>query len=275
MQNRQGYVREWSHKKQHPFRVRCIRVVKNESLLRVLRGPAIFCLCIAILKLELRSGTSFIVPLHLTDTQLNSRISLQTKISTSSFTGSCSHCKYYRNCSGLKHWLTAILKRKLLKFWIEGKLVLVGANLFLALKFFTQGPGDYFYRLGDVVLTPRPTPKNRKPQFLWKPTRWKQIELRENNILAWAHSGGQLDSDACMIYHFLYLPLCVRSCCVEHNDPWLNISGSETTVAPFLSDAHCSEVRKKTWNQWLYALPHGDTLTVKYSIYSHTNDFFF
>lgn len=88
---------------------------------------------------------------------------------------------------------------------------------------FTQGPGDYFYRLRDVLLMQWPTPKNRKPQFLWKSTRWKQIAPRENNILAGAHSGGQLDPNACMIYHFLYLLLYVWSCCVEHNDPWLKI----------------------------------------------------
>lgn len=69
----------------------------------------------------------------------------------------------------------------------------------------------------------QPTPLNRKPQFLWKTTRWKQIAPRENNILAGAHSGGQLDPNACMIYHFLYLLLCVWGCCVEHNDPWLKI----------------------------------------------------
>lgn len=68
-----------------------------------------------------------------------------------------------------------------------------------------------------------PTPLNRKPQFLWKSTRWKQIAPRENNILAGSHSGGQLDLNACMIYHFLYLLLCVWGCCVEHNDPWLKI----------------------------------------------------
>lgn len=99
----------------------------------------------------------------------------------------------------------------------------MGQNVFLSLFFFTQGPGDYFYRLGDVVLRQQPTPKNRKPQFLWKSTRWKQIAPRENNILAGAHSGGQLDPNACMIYHFLYLLLCVQGCCAEHNEPWLKI----------------------------------------------------
>lgn len=96
-------------------------------------------------------------------------------------------------------------------------------RMYFCPSFFTQGPGDYFYRLGDVVLTQRPTPKNRKPKFLWKSTRWKQIAPRENNNLAGAHSGGQLDPNACMIYHFLYLLLCVWGCCVQHNDPWLKI----------------------------------------------------
>lgn len=73
----------------------------------------------------------------------------------------------------LASWPPAILK---------GKLFLMGQSVFLSLFFFTQGPGDYFYRLGDVVLMQWPTPKNRKPQFLWKSTRWKQIAPRENNI---------------------------------------------------------------------------------------------
>lgn len=109
-------------------------------------------------------------------------------------------------------------------FWIVGEALPHGTEcISVPLFFFTQGPGDYFYRLGDVVLMQWPTPKNRKPQFLWKSTRWKQIAPRENNILAGAHSGGQLDPSACMIYHFLYLLLCVWGCCVEHNDPWLKI----------------------------------------------------
>ena len=128
----------------------------------------------------------------------------------------------------LKHlqacWLLATLKGKPLTFLnCRGSSSSWGQSVFLSLSFFTQSPADYFYRLGDVVLMQQPTPKNRKPQFLWKSTRWKQIAPRENNILAGAHSGGQLDPTACMIYHFLYLLLCVWGCCVEHNDPWLKI----------------------------------------------------
>lgn len=119
-------------------------------------------------------------------------------------------------------WLFATFKRKLncrgsSSSW---ERIYFCPSFFFFLK---QGPGDYFYRRGDVVLTLWPTPKNRKPKFLWKSTRWKQIAPRENNNLAEAHSGGQLDPDACMIYHFLYLLLCVWGCCVQHNDPWLKI----------------------------------------------------
>lgn len=134
----------------------------------------------------------------------------------------CSRSRGYCKCdwnSALKHWL---VKGK--SFFSSGGNAFFWDNMyFWPSALFTQHPVDYFYRLGDVVLMLWPTPMNRKPQFLWKSTRWKQIVRRENNILAEAPSGGQLDSDACMIYHFLYLLLCVWSCCVEHNDPWLKI----------------------------------------------------
>lgn len=128
-------------------------------------------------------------------------------------------------------WHLAILKRIRIMVWIGGEALPHGREcisvppvFFFSFFFlFTQGPGDYFYRLGDVVLAQRPTPKNRKPEFLWKSKRWKQIAPRENNILAGTLSGGQLDPNASMIYHFLYLHLCVWGCCVQHNDPWLKI----------------------------------------------------
>lgn len=43
-----------------------------------------------------------------------------------------------------------------------------------------------FTDLGDVVLMQQPTPKNRKPQFLWKSTRWKQIEVKGKQYFGWS-----------------------------------------------------------------------------------------
>lgn len=101
---------------------------------------------------------------------------------------------YYIKVQLLLDWLVSIvwpsrdvsesLVGILASFHVEGEALPHGTEcisvpLFLHTRSCTV---DYFFRLGDVVLTQWPTPKNRKPQFLWKSTRWKQIAPRENNI---------------------------------------------------------------------------------------------
>lgn len=114
-----------------------------------------------------------------------------------------------------------MLKGKLLTFLnCRGSSSSWGQNVFLSLSFFTQGPGDYFYRLGGCCTYAAANTQEQEATVSMKVHEMEADSAKGKQYFGWSSFWWPIRPH-CLVW-FTTSSTCFYvfgGCCVEHNDP--------------------------------------------------------